>query len=345
MQMEFNAQDSSGLNFVMENVNFLKNNEFFNDYVKGYTLLGFYINPQLRWKITPKTKLTGGVHLLKYSGVSRFQEIKPLFRIEQNLTDSLKLIMGNIFQNHNHHFIDPLYHSEKSLNEPLETGIQFLFKRPFLNADIWLNWKNFILYNAPSQEKFEAGAYLSPRVAENSKFSAHVPVQFLARHKGGQIDTTGKPLQSIINVAAGPKLAFKIQSPFLNKIELESYFAKYKDISPEPQLASHQGEAAYNRISASRDNWFLGIAYWYANKFIPISGNPIYSTLSSQDNLTPESRELITGELRYTYHYKKATLIFGIQTYFDPIQNETDHSFGLYLKLSPEVFLTKLTAE
>ncbi|MFP4046811.1 MAG: hypothetical protein ACLFT4_03525 [Bacteroidales bacterium] len=334
-------EDSSSFYFRFDNTNFFKNNEFFNDYVKGYTLIGWYANPSLKWKVSEKTQLTGGIHLLKYLGKGKIQDVKPIFRVEQNLTDSLRLIMGNIFQNQNHSLIDPLYHNEKALTEPVETGIQFLMEHKIIHADIWLNWKNFILQNSPTQEEFEVGAQLSPKIISGRKLSVEIPVQFLARHRGGQIDISGEPIQSVMNMALGSSLRFHPESTILSELRAESYMALYKDISQKKQLPYEQGAGSYSRISATLKKWEVGISYWNAKRFIPLAGNPIYSTVSRENQHFTHSRELITGKVQYKYDYKNATLSFDLRTYVDPIHQNLDYSFGLYLKLSPEIFINK----
>lgn len=334
-------KDSSSICFQLDNNNFFKNNEFFNEYVQGYTLIGWSANPSLKWKVSEKTQVTGGIHLLRFSGKDKFHNITPTFRIEQKLTDSLRLVMGNIFQNQNHGLIDPLYHNEKAITDPVETGMQFLMKHRSIQADIWLNWKNFIVQNSPAQEEFEVGALLSPNIIRQKQISLDIPLQFIARHRGGQINTSGKPIQSVMNVATGPKFSFQQKSGMIRELCAESYIAIYKDISPQKQLPYKKGAGSYSRISAKLKKWEVEISYWNAQRYIPLSGNPIYSTVSRDNNHFTQYRELFTGKIQYKYQYKNAALSFDIITYYNPIHHNLDYSFGLYLNLAPEILITK----
>ena len=56
------------LSFRIENSNFFKNNEYFNDIIQGYTLIGWFINPKLIYYPAKNAKIEAGIHFLKYSG-------------------------------------------------------------------------------------------------------------------------------------------------------------------------------------------------------------------------------------------------------------------------------------
>ena len=332
--------DSALLIAEFDNLNFFKNNEYFNPFVEGYSLIGFSFNPYLTYKISSTTQVSGGMHLLKYSGISKFTKTEPLFRVKQTLFDGLDLIMGSIYNNNNHNLIDPLYHHEKVLTDPLESGIQFRFNKKYLDLDIWLNWKKFIFENSPFQEEFQVGAYISPVIFKNKKTEVLLPIQFLAEHKGGQIDTSSKPMQSALNFAIGPKISVNLPA-FFHKITFESFYTGFRDISPEKGMKYARGIANYTCIQLINKSWNLGFSYWYSEKFVPIAGNPLYSSISEKTAGSSKARELLGGNLRYKKHFKETVFSAGMDLYYDPANNNLDYSFGIYLLVRPQFIITR----
>jgi len=335
-------EDSSALFAEFDNVNFFRNNEYRNSFVEGYTLLGFHLNPQLTWHLSEKTKIRGGLHLLKYSGISDFSKTEPVFSIEQSLFDGLTLIMGSIYNNENHHFIDPLYHKEKRLIEPMETGLQFLLNKNFFRGDIWLNWQKFIFHKSPFQEEFEVGAYLSAGIINTEYSKVYLPIQFLAKHQGGQIDNSAKPMQSIMNFAAGPMLDYRLQSSFFRNVQISAKYLDYRDISPNPQLRVSQGNAFYGSFNLKNKFLDLRLSYWYAKDFLPIAGNPLYSVVSAINSTNYRKKELIICEIKYEKNYDPGIFSAGIEFYLNPNTGHVDYSFGISLIVRPGFFITTL---
>ncbi len=334
-------KDSSALFAEFDNVNFFRNNEYQNAFVEGYTLLGFHLNPQLSWRLSENTKISGGIHLLKYSGITDFSKAEPVFSIEQRLFNGLRLIMGSIYNEENHHFIDPLYHKEKRFIEPMETGLQFLLNKNFLKGDIWLNWQKFIFQNSPFQEEFEVGAFISPEIIRTEDATWHLPLQFLAKHRGGQIDTSPNPVQSIMNFAAGPKVAYRFQSAFINKIMISARYLGYRDISPEKQLDITQGKAFYTGIHFLNEFLDLSLSYWYADDFLAIQGNPIYSVVSAVNSVHRNKKELIISQLKYTKNYNPGIFSAGIEFYLNPASGHLDYTYEISLIVRPDIFITQ----
>ena len=67
-----NEKQVGELYFNIRNTNFVRNNEFFNNIVEGYTLIGYFVDPTISYTPSKNTKIEAGVHLLKYSGVDQF---------------------------------------------------------------------------------------------------------------------------------------------------------------------------------------------------------------------------------------------------------------------------------
>ncbi len=60
------------LSLRIKSISFIENNEFFNPIVEGYTLLGFFFQPELVYTPSAKVSLRAGAHILKYYGTEKF---------------------------------------------------------------------------------------------------------------------------------------------------------------------------------------------------------------------------------------------------------------------------------
>ena len=154
---DFNPSDQRKLFFKLENIDFLKNNEYTGDIVTGYTLIGGWMRPKLVYYPSDKLRLELGGHFLKYHGREEFDNISFWFNTHYKPFKELSVIFGNLNNNANHHLIRPLFEPEQYFTEKPEGGIQFLFNNRWLSSDLWLNWEQFILPDDPFQEHFTFG--------------------------------------------------------------------------------------------------------------------------------------------------------------------------------------------
>lgn len=336
--------DTNSLFLSVDNANFFKNNEYFNDYVAGYSKIGFFLRPRLSYTLSAKTRISGGMHLLKYSGEQGFHKVRPVFRVEQRLSKDIKLLMGSIRSTYQHGLIDPLYHFERYLDENIENGVQFLVSKPFIKADVWVNWKNFILRGSESQEEFETGiASEVPVYDKKGNFSAMFPIQLLFQHKGGQIDNTDKPVSTLSNFAAGPVMHLDFPSSWLTSVDWENLYVGYRNLSTNKKQDIQAGHAFLSTLSVKRKQLQLQLSWWKAEDFLSFAGNPIYQVYSlKKERIINENRELFMGKLRYSKQYQDLRLIFNLDTYWKPGARQLDYGFGIYLLLNTDMFLTEV---
>lgn len=337
------AADTNALFLSIHNANFLKNNEYYNEYVDGYTKLGFFLKPRLTYVLSEKTRLSAGVHLLKYAGSDHFHQIKPVFSLNHQLSPHLNLVMGTLNNAQHHHLIDPIYHFENYLDKHIENGVQFLMDHPAIRADVWINWQRFILQGSDLREQFESGVSTDiPLWGRNKDFSVGVPFQLLIQHKGGQIDQSGKPISTLYNMATGLSFKLKTGSGWIRSVSLNNHLVLYRDASPQKRQPYDQGHAIYSSLNLNRKNLSLELAYWNAYQYLSFSGNPIFQAYSVKRSSVPDTqRELFAGRLKYTRQYRDVQLLVNLDSYFDPHNHKFDFGFGLYLLLNTELFLTR----
>ena len=339
----YEPADTNALYLSLSNANFLKNNEFFNDYVSGYTKLGFLFKPELSYALTRKTKLSAGAHFLKYSGSDHFQEITPVFTLQHQLARHVGLVMGTLNNERNHHLIDPIYHFENYLNRHVENGLQFLIDYPALRGDVWINWQQFIPEGANFHEQFEAGVTADVALTgKNRPISVHIPFQLLVQHKGGQVNQSDEPISTLYNAASGISLSMQPKTRLLDKITLRNLLALYQDGSPQKLQPFDQGHAIYSSVILKRNKLSLEMSYWNAHEFLSFSGNPLFQAYSMKKSSVLDSRrEMFVGRLNYAQKYRHLQLLVNVDSYYDVQNAGLDFGFGLYLLLNTSILLHK----
>jgi hypothetical protein len=339
----YEPADTNALYLSLSNANFLKNNEFFNDYVSGYTKLGFFFKPEFNYTLSPKTTLSAGAHFLKYSGSDQFQEITPVFTIRHQLARHINLVMGTLDNERNHHLIDPIYHFENYLNRHVENGLQFLVDHPALRGDVWINWQQFIPHGANFHEQFEAGVTTNVALTGKGRpISVQLPFQLLVQHKGGQVNQSDKPVSTLYNAASGLSLSMQPKTRLLDKITFRNLLALYQDGSPQKLQPYDQGHALYSSLILKRKKLSLEMSYWNAHQFLSFSGNPLFQAYSMKKSTVLDSRrEMLVGRLNYARKYRHLQLLVNVDSYYDVQNASLDFGFGLYLLLNTSIFLHK----
>ena len=336
------SDDTSTVYLTLNNANFFKNNEFFNAFVEGYTLTGYFFQPGISYRISDQTILRGGLHLLKYSGESGFHQIQPVFSLQHRIYKGIDLIMGTIRGECHHGLIDPLYHEERYLRENVENGLQFLIDKPFIRADLWVNWKNFITRNAEAQEKFEIGFSSEvPIYRANRTLSVVMPLQLIGEHKGGQINRSDEPVSTLANFAVGPDIKVNVNSRLLSSLSWKNMYVGFQDLSPGSQKKNQEGHALMSTFSVNTQTVNMQLAWWKAHEFITSAGNPLYQVYSRKMNRYLDTeRALITGRLLYHKNYKDLQFRVNVDAYWDTNAVQLDYGFGIYLLMHLDFFLS-----
>ena len=129
---------SGDLSLRIKSINFVENNEFYNPIVEGYTLLGFFLQPELIYTPSGKVSLRAGAHFLKYYGTEKFSQIRPVFSTTLYFSEKTSLTLGTLSGPDKHHFFDPHFYSERLYNEYVEDGIQLTHVNDHIFTDTWI---------------------------------------------------------------------------------------------------------------------------------------------------------------------------------------------------------------
>jgi len=336
----------------LENQNLLRNNEFFNNIDPGFTVFGSLLNTTLKYSPVQNFLLEGGIHFLKHYGENRFDRVVPLFRVQYAILPELQVIMGNIYGGLNHNYIEPFYRFDRFMEDPPETGLQFLLNTTRIHSDLYINWEHFLHrdgYN--DEEQFTLGwtnnfSITSPE----SQLKLSIPVQLLAHHIGGQIDTLNLPDGSLVNYAVGISLGYRLPG-MVTEIGVQLHGIGYRELASPAQMPFDKGHAIYP-LFYTRLKWAdLYLGYWKAYHFIAPRGEPLFSSISNiQPSLVFPERKLFVFKLNI--HHQIATGISigaRYEGYYDLkgtlpgiTQSHYDFSYGMYINFKRDLILKKM---
>ena len=334
MKKNADIADSSKFAVKIENLNFLKNNEYFNDFGEGYTLIGYFLKPQIAYRPHKKLSIFAGIHLQKYSGMQKFAEILPAFTVEYRPTNNISLVFGELRGSINHNLTDFVSYNEYVLTQNSENGLQMLFNYPRIKSDIWINWMQYIFKDSPFPEKFLFGISNEIKLFETNKKSAlNAKLSIVASHVGGQIDISEVPIETIINTISGLEYCFKINKKYLNEIKLFSHYHSCYDASPNKRLDYLYGYGIFSGVELANKYFDLKLAHWFAEYYFSKYGNPMFQSISQTKTYSEDQRAFANAHFFWTYQpLTFVKLGAGIDLYYDLYNYKTDYSFGFYIK-------------
>lgn len=334
---------SGDLSIRIKSMNFVVDNEFFNPVVEGYTLLGFFFQPELVYTPTSNISLRAGIHLLKYYGTEKFSRIRPVFSTTLNFTDKTFLTLGTLSGCDKHHFFDPHFHSERLYDEYVEDGIQFTSINDHFFTDTWVSWENYIFKGDSTREQFTLGEsfrYSSSPIADF--IGIEVPLQFQLKHFGGQISDYPQHVESFINLVAGLRVNCDLAGKRFGQAGLEYLQFINKSREGDSIAGITHGHASWIRLHYSYKAFRLETGYWRAHDFYAPNGNPIYGSVSDyQPGLVVHDRRIINSSA--SFRLLPATyleLFFGVELFYDTDLQRIDQSYTIHLNFDKLISLT-----
>ena len=328
------------LSLKITNANFIRNNEYFVPFADGYTLIGYFIQPELKFQPGEKTIFSAGVHFLKYSGLEHFSQYSPVFSFHYQPGKHFTFILGTLQGTLNHQMEDFMLNFEKYYTHNLENGTQFLFNFNNFKSDLWVSWEQFITKGDPFREKlvFGTSSEISFYNSDHS-LRALIPLQTLMTHKGGQIDTSPLPVETYFNSTTGLDISIKTSNEKI--IGFRALLSSFNDLTKKEIYPYQKGTAFYFKtyLETARINFSLG--YWKGNKFITPKGNPLFSSVYKETGNTGDpSREIFTAF--FAYHIELDDFVkFVLQgeSYYDIERSIFDYSYGLHVLFKQGFFL------
>lgn len=327
----------------LQNHNFFKNNEYFNDYVYSYTLLGAQLKPMLVYDISDKVNISGGLYLQKYAGTDALNTIKPLYRIEYKPVENLSIIMGAINGGWKHRLVEQIYRFERHLIDNDEEGVQFVYNSEKYFGDVWINWDKSAFPRDMHQEQLQIG--ISSEIAlVSSGFSKFLLIgQMLWAHNGGQDLAVTYNVRSFGALVGGFRFRQMFATRYPSGFNFESVFIRNVDLSPEKKLPYLNGYGVHTQLEGYYNCFNLSLAYWHGHQYFSALGEPLFQSVSNKwiSSVAPE-RRVFTAKIAFIKEVSpglKVGVNYG--AYWGRDIESFDYFYGMHLVLNHNVFFKK----
>lgn len=365
------------LRFNLDNITFVRDNEYKGSLAKGYTLPGIWVEPTIGYQPLRNLTLEVGLHALHYWGANKYPNLNysdlaewkgeqtqkgfhclPVFRAHLQLTPAFHVVLGTIYGKTNHGLVTPLYNEELNLSADPEAGVQLLVNtRPF-SLDAWVNWESFIFNDDNHQESFTFGVSTRFRPSRReARVQTYIPLQAVFQHRGGEInpDAKDRVVKTWLNAAAG----FGLDIPFAARVplglNLEATAAFYRQQTGSA-LPFDEGAGIYARAALNVWRCRASLGYWHCHNFISIFGNPHFGTVNvGRDGTTYRNPSMLTAHAEYTqklgrgFAFGVSTDVFGLLSAdvrsadagYVRQKGTLSFSAGMYLRINPSFLLKK----
>lgn len=371
------------LRINVDGMAFFRDNEYnTKDAVKGYTLPGVWLQPSVSYQPLRNLKLELGAYMIHFWGANRYPNANytnleraeaqnttkafhcvPVFRANMQLTPNVNVVLGSLYGKTAHGLAEPLYNDEMNISSDPETGVQVLWHNSWLHFDTWVNWQDFIFKNDDNQERFVYG--LSARFNPSRKTARcqwYLPVQLLMQHIGGEVNTEApdRMIKTWLNAAAGVGLNVPLRTKLpvtLGGEVLGAYFSQQSGTV----LPYNSGQGLLGRVQARVWHFGLSAGYWWAHKYIPVYGSPLFSAMStSAEGVTLHNPRMLMLRTEYAqqlgrgfawgvrldYNVHNASSITRkTENMIETGRRTTDFAAGIYLRLSPSFLIKKFKTE
>lgn len=307
------------------------NAEFDHPLKPGYTLPGFSLYPRFSLNLAQRLYLEAGAYLGYMHGKKALQVLRPVFSVRAELLPDFWCTIGTLASPTE--FPEFLYTRQYSWLHGPEGGAAFRYANPYLVARTWIDWDRFIWKDDNDEERFLYGFTLTSPTP-TYKPGCYYNAFFLARHHGGQIDTSALPVVTSTNM--GARLGYAIS--FIDS-------AKYAVGLLLTAVASHDGHKSSpilsrNGYALHSELWLrtfrvltLAAGYFYGKNFISLRGEELYRSYSLWSRgRSAEQRSIVTGTLSLQQpitHY--AYFQAGASGFYDLAFRRIDYDF--YIRL------------
>jgi hypothetical protein len=339
-RMMVEPADSNKLFLGINMLGFMKDNEFFDTMIEGYTLFGYQLNPYLSYNISKNVRLDAGVYVQKDFGNDDYSEVQPTLSLKIR-NNNFNFIFGTLEGSTHHGLIEPLYDFERVLNNRLENGAQFIWmKDKSLFLDAWIDWQKMIYVNSTEPERLVAGISFNKTLFTFGNVHVDLPLQLVASHQGGQIDTVDNEVITQYTMAGGLTLE-GAGSGFIKSWGVKLYTASSNTSASAPVFNDDGIGFFVNPYLKTKIGLTVMGSYWYGDQFTTAQGSPLYASANDQYPMrVDKTREFVM--LRFLYDLKVADgliLTARAEPFYDTYEDSIEYSFGLYLNFSERFFL------
>ena len=333
--------------FIPNVTTFVRDAEYFLPYTKGYSALGFFMQPTLTYNHDERLTLSVGLHLLGIAGDhKKLREVSPIVRILYKPNKIIKIVGGTLLSDRltGHGLYQPMYDYDRLFYANKEDGLQLFARTKHWESEMWCNWEDFIVVDSPWQEKFTFG-WVNELRFKKGHHVFEIPIHLMMNHRGGQIDAVQDTcIETLANVAAGleynkrfnngsmgaklPLFGFSNRS---NEQHIHTHFKKGWGIYPQLFFdrvwtkSTSSVENGYEVIKIQHEHVVYGnIGYWYGDGFVSGRGSYLFQSRSYFDDVFERRyRHMLTAEAAYELNF---VLRARFQAYYDLDERSVDYA-------------------
>ncbi|MBL7916900.1 MAG: hypothetical protein JNM96_00790 [Bacteroidia bacterium] len=330
--------------FKIINFNYFKNNEYFGPIADGYTLFGTQLNPQVGVQISKNVSLEAGIFLQKDFGNKEFELVLPTFSFRYE-KDKFKMIFGNIDGSLNHQLIEPVYNFERVITNRLENGAQFLYNHKYFDFDTWVDWQSMIYKYSNKKEQLWGGLIGNVLKLGSDSMQIRIPVQFTAKHVGGQIDTAKGPSYTNVTFNSGIAFSKKFHSKILSEVYFDARYLAKRTNSFDTTLVPNVGTGVMLNAGLNIFKTDVMLSYWSGNHFNTDFGGYLYASESSTVRFAgtyQNQRNLLILRITKTFPLaKNVSISLRAEPNYDLGFGRFDYSYGLYININERIALKR----
>jgi len=338
-----NDTSAGKLSLNISTSNFVKDNEYFNRMVEGYTLIGFWAEPTLEYTIGNRTSIRAGLSTVRFFGKDGFYNTEPILSIRHAFTPNISLTMGSLPYSQ-HGIPDPLLDPERFYLHRVDNGALIQLTASRIYSDTWLSWDRFSFYGDTVQELISAGNGSRITLLNNERFQIQLPIYLIITHRGGQLVRPKQPIETLVNVGSGISLLWQINRL---TIELNPNYFLYRKLTSHPSQPFSEGWAIYPVLKLSNNHVVWEAGWWDGHNFIAPKGEKIFTQISTYDNnLTVSNHDVLVNKLSY-----RAPIATGLQleaafeSFYLPAEERMDYNFLVHLNWNFTYHLLQLNSK
>ena len=310
---------------------YLRNNEYFSDYVEGYTLPGYTLQPTIAYFPTKNTSIEAGLRIMQYGGDDDKAHVFGVVRAQVLFTPDLRLTLGVLDGYASHDLPESIIDNEKNLNGRPETGVQLIYNnKKNIYAEAWVDWQHFIYHGDTVPERLMGGVGINyALLTDRNRFFLEIPIRLTANHVGGQINDYEEPMQSLSNGVAGLRLS-RWSDGAVKEWQLDVRQLFFHVMAGKELYPATNG-TAFNIEYYLRIKYFdATFGYFGGHDFYATNGNPTFMNISNYKNYYQKHRSIATAELNFNYQPSKAFRLYvGGKAYYDTDASQCDYYYGL----------------
>ena len=330
--------EETHLRFKLDTEGYFYNAEFSHPLKPGYTIPGFIVQPSVTLATERKIEFTAGYFGSFIQGREGIFRSRPILTLGGYLFDDSGLYCALGTLPISHPLPEFVYSSQYPWLHSPEAGAQIRYDTQWFRLQTWIDWDHFIWKDANDEERFLFGAQLHS-IPNNYHYRFAYNAFLLARHHGGQIDTSKLPVVTSTNMGLVLEYTFGLSSYFFLGTRLAAV-ASHDGHKPTP-LTQRNGwalrpEIWFGTSPLKRHRLKFMVSYFYGSNFISLRGEELYRSYSQwSDGKVQPQRQILQGELFFQEEItRQASFQFGANGYYDLDLRRIDYDFYLRLRLN-----------